>query len=584
MNNSKLTVAIILLASLVPFIHILLSADLPHTSDGEVQLPRMAAYYKALSDGHFPVRWAGDINFGFGLPLFNFIYPLPYLISSLAIALGLSLVQSFKLEMILSFLLSGVFMYLFAGEFFKDTKKAILVTFFYQFAPYHLEEILMRGTLGSMYVYAFFPLLLYCLLKFTKNPTSYSGIMISLSIMLLSLSHNSMSLVFLLLALLFIVIFIKTRALIMKALAYSCLGLGLAAWYIIPAILENKYTYAAHYMKDLFKSHFRPLLQLLSQPLAWPGIHDTQTLRLSEIDVHIGFLPVLALIGAVIWLYAKKSRTDRAIRSLLMYSVVSSAITVFMMQRPSTFIWEKIPFLVQFQFPWRLLAVMVFTTATCSIVFLDLFKKSKQKIVFIILSGVVFITSIYFWYPPYGYDKITDETKIWKYPLSTTYYGETDVIWTEGQAKSYPGKNVEIIGGQATVSSYIHKTHIRTYKVNSATDVQILDNTVYFPGWKVMADSRQIPIEFQDPNHRGLITYRLPPGLHYIMVKFSDSKIRLVADGIAAVSLLLMVVILLKYYVINLIRSPLDLTHCSNVKSKNHPFGKLRAGKSKLKT
>src|SRR5213076_3108008 len=95
-----------------------------HTHDGYPHLARIPAYMKALKDGEFPVRWAGDLNYGYGMPLFNFYYQLPYFIASGLLFFGLGLVNSFKISISLSFLLSGIFMFAFAKEFFQDNKKA----------------------------------------------------------------------------------------------------------------------------------------------------------------------------------------------------------------------------------------------------------------------------------------------------------------------------------------------------------------------------------------------------------------------------------------------------------------------------
>ena len=152
---------LILILSLVPFIGVFTTSLLPHTHDGFVHLARIGAYFKALEDGQIPVRWAGDLNYGYGLPLFNFIYQVPYFISSIFIFLGLGLVNAFKVTLVLSFLLSGIFMFGFSLSFFKDLKKALLVTLFYQFMPFRLIEILVRGSFGEVYTYAFFPLVLW---------------------------------------------------------------------------------------------------------------------------------------------------------------------------------------------------------------------------------------------------------------------------------------------------------------------------------------------------------------------------------------------------------------------------------------
>lgn len=127
---------LIILVSFLPLFSFFTTSLLPHTHDGLVHLPRMGAFYKALLDGQFPVRWAGDLNYGYGMPLFNFIYQLPYFVASFFLLLGLGLVNSFKITLALSFLLSGIFMFLFAKELTRDSKSALLVTIMYQFSDF----------------------------------------------------------------------------------------------------------------------------------------------------------------------------------------------------------------------------------------------------------------------------------------------------------------------------------------------------------------------------------------------------------------------------------------------------------------
>src|SRR5581483_228968 len=147
--------------SLLPFLNILFTSLHPHTQDGLVHLARMAAYYRALSDGEFPVRWAGYLNYGYGMPLFDFIYQVPYIISSIFLFLKLNLVITYKLVLLISFLLSGCFAFLFSKELFGDVRKSWLFTLFYQFAPFRLVELFVRGDIGEVYTYTFLPLVLY---------------------------------------------------------------------------------------------------------------------------------------------------------------------------------------------------------------------------------------------------------------------------------------------------------------------------------------------------------------------------------------------------------------------------------------
>ena len=66
--------------------------------------------------------------------------------------------------------------------------------------------------------------------------------------------------------------------------------------------------------------------------------------------------------------------------------------------------------------------------------------------------------------------------------------------------------------------------------------MQILDHTQYFPGWRVFVDDVKTPIEFQDQNHRGRITFTVPKGIHTVRVEFGSSPIRTIGNVLSILS------------------------------------------------
>lgn len=509
--NSFKHYLIILAISLVPFVFILITPDLPHTHDGAVHLPRIAAYVKALADGHIPVRWTGDLNYGYGLPLFNFIYHTPYFLASLFVFLGFNLVFSFKLILVISFLLSGVFMYSFAKELLKNEKKALFVALFYQFAPFRLIEIFTRGSIGSLFAYTFLP---FVLLGITRK----SFFLTAVATGLLIVSHNSLSLVFFGISLVFALIFSR------KMLVGLIAGLALSAFYWIPAVFEHKYTYGDLYMKDVYLSHFPPLYQFFL-----PNFTNDSKLNTAEISMQFGFFHVIALVLAAIALWKKRVENIQT-KKLFWFSILLILVSIYVMQPISQVLWQNVSLLRQFQFPWRFLAVPVFATSLLSVSFFS-FRSLKKTLPFILILTIA-STGIY-WYPPQGFDRNIDEKQYWDYPLNTTYFGETDLIWSAGPAKGYPESRIQIIDGVATIADFAKKTQIHSFTVNAETSVRLVDHTQYFPGWRVFVDNQKVPIEFQDANWRGLITFNVPQGNHGVRVVLGESKTRIIADLIS---------------------------------------------------
>ncbi len=530
---------LILAISALPFVTVFLNPNLPHTSDGGVHLPRIAAYVKALQDGHFPVRWAGDLNYGYGLPLFNFMYPAPYFIGALFVLSGLGLVVSFKLVLLLSFLLSGIFMYIFALELFEDERVAMLLTVFYQFAPFRLVELLVRGSIGSVYAYAFLPLVLYGVTHMHKKPVVSSGILLSIATGLLVISHNSLSLVFFLVACVYAASLTKFKKPFISVCIALFLGLALAAFYWVPALAEHSYTYGDLFMRNLYKGYFPPLINFFI-----PNFTDIARLRVGEVSVQLGLFHTIALILTCIVL-VRGLVNHQLTKLLLILSVILTSVTLFIMQPVSLFLWERISLLRQFQFPWRFLGITTLTTSIMALSFIS-FGILKNKFLYVALLVLTVASTAYYWYPPQGFDKVR-EADFWNYPLNTTYFGETDLIWSGGPAKGFPKNRIEVIEGIATVSNFTKKTQIHSFNVTAERSAKLVDNTQYYPGWRVYVDSQKVPIQFQDANYRGLITFDVPAGTHAVRAVFEESPIRLGSDLLTAVTAPLLLGLILWY-------------------------------------
>src|SRR3990172_568798 len=52
--------------------------DLYSTHDGDHHLARSFDVIAVAREGHFPLRWAGTLNYSCGVPIYNFFYPLLY--------------------------------------------------------------------------------------------------------------------------------------------------------------------------------------------------------------------------------------------------------------------------------------------------------------------------------------------------------------------------------------------------------------------------------------------------------------------------------------------------------------------------
>jgi uncharacterized membrane protein YfhO len=72
----------------------------------------------------------------------------------------------------------------------------------------------------------------------------------------------------------------------------------------------------------------------------------------------------------------------------------------------------------------------------------------------------------------------------------------------------------------------------------SSDSARFVENTLYFPGWKVIVDGKEVPVQFQDAHYRGLMTFDVKKGIHYITVVYKESRMRLIGDVLSILGLL----------------------------------------------
>src|SRR3989338_6633625 len=93
---------VILLLLMIPSIWFLLLPGFFESDDGEWMVISFSAFYQAFVDGQFPVRFLGRLNYGFGYPVANFLYPGFMYLAIPIKAVGFSFVDSIKIILIAS--------------------------------------------------------------------------------------------------------------------------------------------------------------------------------------------------------------------------------------------------------------------------------------------------------------------------------------------------------------------------------------------------------------------------------------------------------------------------------------------------
>lgn len=493
---------------------------------------------KTIKLGQFPPRFVPDLSFGFGYPLFNFVFPLPFYIAEIFHLVGLSLVDSIKFLFFLTIPISGIFMYLLLRQFagsFLSLAGAIL----YIYTPYRAVDLYIRGAVGEILSFTFLPLILLSVTKIIDEGFKLRWIGIgAISFASLVLSHNITAYMFFPAVFLFAILLLsvssnKKGALI--GLIFSLiLALLLSGYFWIPAIWESrlmKYDTVFN-----FADHFPTLRQLITPYWGYgasvPGPYDGISFFLGGTNI------LLILLGIFSAIYYRKKFT-RIEKIILIWSFISISIAVFFMNYRSSFFWQTAPLLPYFQFPWRFLIITTFCIPIL-IISLKYLKLQKILALGIILLCLITVSS---YFRPQDFLGRGDDYYLNRYipvPFASDEYQKTQEeylrlpIYTQKRpSQNYPQVSFE--GGEV-------KKLVKLNDLESLIEVEsnrggILHyNKYFFPGWKAQIDGVDANIFVGQPF--GQLNVKIPEGNHTIKINFQETFTRATLNIISLITLL----------------------------------------------
>ncbi len=527
----------VLLAAILPLFD-LLNPGFPVTHDGQDHVARIANFYRSLSEGNIVPRWAANLNWGYGHPILMFLYPLPSYIGSFFHFLGFSFVDSTKLVFATGFIASILGMYLWANASW-GMAAGITAAILYGFAPYRFIDLYVRGAIGEHIAFIFPPLIAYGLLTLSRVSKGWGivpGISIAVATACLILAHNALSLMFLPLLLwygLYLTAYDAKQRARFAVTAVLAVGSGflLSAFYWVPGFFEGKYTLRDIVTAGEFAGRFVPWTAFLYSPWSYGGGN--------ELSKWLGASQWLALIMAF---FVLEKNTKR--QKLLIACIVLLFFTVYAMTSAAGPLWNTVTILQKFQFPWRLLSVTTFLLSVIGALVVSLSPPNRRRQTAVLLVAVAIITTVPMWrakeykqYPESFFTGIYN---------STTDTGESSPIWSVRFMENRPERVAYLIPDEGNITEGMRTSTSRSYHVEVENTARFVENTLYFPGWRVTINGAPLPpdrLQFQDPAYRGLMTFELAPGSYDIRFEFSETKLRRIADGISLAAFVILAAI-----------------------------------------
>lgn len=487
---------------LIPALFPLFQPGFFQTDDGEWMIIRFSAFHQAFRDGQFPVRFLDRLNYGFGYPVANFLYPgFMYLGETLKI-LGFGFVDVIKITLGICLLESTIFTYFWLARLFSRWP-AVIGALFYLYAPYHLFDVYKRGSVGEVLALAIVPFILWQIER-------KSLFWISLSIALLILSHNILALLFI--PIVFFYSYLRQKDLLF-VICYLLFGFCLSAFFWIPALYDLQYT-------------------------VFNTIHVSDWRQYFVNIALLGYSTVFIFISTII-VYCMKGKGKDFQMSIYFLGV--GVLSIFLATNTSAIFWEVLP--VSFvQFPFRFLSVTILCSAFLTAFIFSQVPRNMlmvcviSTVFLLVIDAKPFLTSIQYFNKGDSYYATNEAT--------TTVQDEYMPLWVKEKPTAHFASKVVVFKGEGIVKNVVITGKQTIFSVDAKESVTIAVQTVYFPGWYAFIDGKQTDITYNNP--KGIIQIVVPSGKHNIRVVFQETPIRLVSDGISLVAGLILMVFLIK--------------------------------------
>lgn len=296
--------------------------------------------------------------------------------------------------------------------------------------------------------------------------------------------------------------------------------------------MEGKYTLRDIVIENSYLGRFAEFKDLIYGPWSYGGT--------GKFTLQLGIIQILIVIAALLFLVKfYKSKSEQ--KYLLAGSLLFLFVSIFLMLEPANFIWTKLSILQKLQFPWRFLTMATFCISIIGAILVNNIEIKQKKLISILIIFFAIIPTFSYWqakeYKTFG------DTVFEKPYASTTDTGESAPIWSVRFMENFPKENIEVIDGDAEIKNYARTSTYHEYLIVAHEKTRFRENTLYFPGWKIYDNSKLLEnIEFQDPTNRGLMTFYLDQGLHNVIIKFEDTKIRKVAELISLTSIIIVLI------------------------------------------
>ncbi len=495
-------------------------------------------FQQALFEGNFIPRWASRSHFGAGDPSFLYYQPGFYYSITPFIVFGFSAWEAMKISLFLSNLTLGIIVWSTLRKRLTNTT-SIIVAGMIQCHPIYIFILYFL----TAFPWAFSLPLTYLFLFFSCSQTDDKiNIRLSLFIALLALSHILSAFMCLLTVgtakLILAILQKKTKPLIYWCISVA-LGLGLAGYYLAPALLTQNFIHPdAWYKPDIldWKNAFVfPIITAMNYGIRWLSVQWLHPL--------ITLAPLVSILFLV---RCKKLTLEKDPWSYLMATLTIMASLLFASEISFLF-WNNAPLLSNVQFPFRFLTVTYLCIAVLFYSWLGNHDRSLRipaPTTHLIISMPLLLSLLLFsqiWGSggiaiEYLQKKSKDEIGQREYYPSTSMPGYKNYFEKGGLEKECQNRGI-------SCKEVNHESHFYSWTIISPFESRLILPVFNFPSWLVTIDG--IKAQRMNAADSGLIEISIPKGNHHIEILWKPLPIETLGKIISVLSICICFLVIL---------------------------------------
>lgn len=501
--------------------------NLIKTHDGNYHLYRFATSISAFDDGQKFLQLDTDQLQGFGQAPNLFYGPMLSWLVLVVFKITSNLQISLMFLMLVATIATTFGAYYASKKIFKSEKAGFFTALFFTLEPFHVGELLTRGSFSEYLAFVFIPFIILAIYQIIfESKTDFKRIfMLAFSAFGIIMNHNLTAVLIAAMAALFVVfnirkVFSKPKILFSLILA-GILAVGFSAIFILP-FLEVREVGIYNIFNPDFQKWFYVNGSQVTPADAWL---PTNMFRppAGHASVVFGLSPVL-LVLTIGFLVFRKDIKNENYRRFSMMSIIISAI--------STRIFAFIPAVQNFhsmlQFSQRMLIIQSVLLPFVAGYFIGEKLKNKREIM--ITAAIASISYIHITTSAIEPGKVSLPMNVGvdynlvdgisiamgEYqPIFPKVENVKDISATAaGYVKktiSEKGRKADVISGSAKISGFEKKgSRMRLVVSENKNGAEIELPMFYYPGFKAVLNGKLVKTSYSNKNR--MVSVKLNPG------------------------------------------------------------------------